>query len=165
MPEAEKHIARLHEVIIPPALFESKNEASLFLILDYVPLTLEDLMEGSEVVKLEEGDIKLILYKFMCSLHFLHSAGVMHRDIKPANILVDSNLNIKICDFGFARSTLSRYSPTKRRLSIHVCTRQYRPPEICLMEKKYDSKVDMWGAGCVIAELMNTSTRYSIGTS
>jgi len=42
-------------------------------------------------------------------------------------------------------------------MSKRVCTRQYRPPEVCLIEKNYDAKVDIWGAGCVFAELLKTS--------
>ena len=36
----------------------------------------------------------------LCSLQFMHSAGVIHRDIKPANFLVDKDLNVKLADFG-----------------------------------------------------------------
>lgn len=42
----------------------------------------------------------------------------------------------------------------KRRLSDHVVTRWYRPPEIILIEKNYGPAVDIWGIGCIIAELL-----------
>ena len=45
-----------------------------------------------------------IVYKLLCAFKFIHSANVIHRDIKPANILIDSNLNVKICDFGISRT-------------------------------------------------------------
>ncbi len=51
----------------------------------------------------EESLIK-ILYNFLCALNFIHTSNIMHRDIKPSNILVDSNCNVKICDFGLART-------------------------------------------------------------
>jgi mitogen-activated protein kinase 1/3 len=45
-----------------------------------------------------------ILYNIICAFKFLHSAGVVHRDVKPANLLMDSNCQVKICDFGLART-------------------------------------------------------------
>jgi len=45
-----------------------------------------------------------ILYNILCAFKFLHSAGVVHRDVKPANLLMDNNCQVKICDFGLART-------------------------------------------------------------
>jgi len=43
----------------------------------------------------------------------------------------------------------------KRKLSLHVGTRWYRAPEICLVENHYDQAADLWGVGCLIYELLN----------
>mmetsp|Transcript_19415 Transcript_19415/g.29821 ORF Transcript_19415/g.29821 Transcript_19415/m.29821 type:complete len:143 (-) Transcript_19415:425-853(-) len=103
--------------------------------------------------------IKKILYGLLSALDFLHSAKVVHRDIKPANILIDNDLNIKLCDFGLARTLSEEEAKApKRRLSTHVVTRPYRPPEVILLEKKYGFSVDVWSAGCVLAELMAMSS-------
>jgi mitogen-activated protein kinase 1/3 len=48
----------------------------------------------------------------------------------------------------------SERSKGKRRLSDHVVTRWYRPPEIILIEKQYGPAVDIWGVGCIFAELL-----------
>jgi serine/threonine protein kinase len=48
----------------------------------------------------------------------------------------------------------------KRRLSDHVVTRWYRPPEIILIEKQYGPAVDIWGIGCIFAELLQKQSGH-----
>jgi serine/threonine protein kinase len=43
------------------------------------------------------------MFNLLSAVNYIHSAEVMHRDIKPANLLIDSDCNIKICDFGMSR--------------------------------------------------------------
>lgn len=45
-----------------------------------------------------------IIYSALCCLNFIHSANIIHRDIKPANLLLNDNLDVKICDFGLSRT-------------------------------------------------------------
>ena len=116
-----------------------------------------------------------ILYNMLLAMNFIHSANIMHRDIKPANILVDVDCSIKICDFGLGRTLPTPEEPrgrksrtetaidllnkreariTKQRdLSNHVVSRWYRAPEIILVEKQYDTSIDMWSVGCILSEM------------
>ena len=48
--------------------------------------------------------VKYILYNLLCSLNYVSKANVMHRDLKPANILLNDQCQVKICDFGLART-------------------------------------------------------------
>lgn len=48
----------------------------------------------------------------------------------------------------------------KRKLSDHVVTRWYRPPEIILIEKQYGPAVDIWGVGCILAELLQKTQEH-----
>jgi len=163
---------------------ESKSEAGnfvLFLVTDYVPLTLFDIISNCQSLQYSEEHVRKLMYNSLCCLRYLHQAGIMHRDIKPSNLLVDEHLNVKLCDFGFARGIpdcvrqieqiiseggdsgtiekrLLDSKPLRknqeRRLSKHVITRYYRPPEIILLEKSYSTPVDIWGLGCIFAELL-----------
>ena len=109
--------------------------------------------EKLEDFEFTDEHIKVVLYNLLCSINFLHSANVVHRDLKPANILIDGDCNILICDYGLSR-TLPKDKKTNRPLTAHVTSRFYRAPELILDQKDYDTKVDMWSVGTILADLM-----------
>lgn len=103
---------------------------------------------------LTEEYASLFLYQLLRGLKYIHSANVLHRDVKPSNLLVDTdNLLLKISDFGLSRVVDSNYDH-HRHLSECASTLWYKAPELLLNSKSYDSKVDIWGAGCVLAEML-----------
>ena len=75
----------------------------LFIVMRLGDYDMKKLFETMPHTKLSEDHVITILYNLLCAVHFLHSANVCHRDIKPANILIDTNSNVQICDFGLAR--------------------------------------------------------------
>lgn len=73
----------------------------------------------------------------------------MHRDLKGANLLVNNRGELKITDFGLARpleENRTKYTPG-------VVTRWYRPPELLFGSDVYNESLDIWGTGCIIAEM------------
>jgi len=156
------------------------GECELCLVMEYCGLDLNEHIRKEQ--EFEEDSVVKILYGLLCALKYFHSAGILHRDIKPQNILVSPSLETKVCDFGYARSDtsgLQHRTPTdltglasklretrreregrERHLSPHVVTRWYRPPEIILLQKEYSSSVDLWGAGCIVAEMLNSCSTY-----
>jgi len=90
------------------------------------------------------------MQQLFCGLEHCHNHGVLHRDIKGSNLLIDNNGNLKIGDFGLA----TFFSPnSKQPLTFRVVTLWYRPPELLLGTTDYGVAVDLWSAGCILAEL------------
>lgn len=98
---------------------------------------------------LSDEHIKFFVYQTLCALKYLHSAGVLHRDLKPSNLLLNSDCDLKICDFGLARGI----EKDEITLTEYVVTRWYRAPEIMLACSRYTNAIDMWACGCIMAEL------------
>jgi mitogen-activated protein kinase 15 len=96
-----------------------------------------------------------IIYQVLKALHFMHSADMLHRDIKPSNILLNSDCQVRICDFGLARSIHQTDNSTNPVLTDYVATRWYRAPEILLGSNSYTKGVDNWSVGCILGELLN----------
>lgn len=78
----------------------------------------------------------------------MHKHGFFHRDLKPENVLISSENVVKLIDFGLAREIRSRPPYTE-----YVSTRWYRAPEIILRSTNYNSPVDIFALGCIMAEL------------
>jgi serine/threonine protein kinase len=101
--------------------------------------------------QLSVNHVQWITYQMFCGLKYLHSANILHRDLKPENILINSDTGIRICDFGLARVQ----NDHEAFMTLYVATRWYRAPEVILSWKDYTKAIDLWSAGCVVAELIN----------
>lgn len=102
--------------------------------------------------QLSEKHKQYFVFQLLRGLKYIHSAGVIHRDLKPENILINgSDCKLKITDFGLARGVVKEPDTTK--LTEYVVTRWYRAPEIMCSSRHYDENVDVWSAGCIMAEL------------
>lgn len=115
--------------------------------------------------------VRWLFYQLLLGVKYMHSALVIHRDIKPANVLLTETCDLKLCDFGLARSIdfederepLSSDSDgdppdppsIKRQMTRHVVTRWYRAPELIYdSDGTYTAAIDMWSCGCVLAEML-----------
>ncbi|XP_072463994.1 glycogen synthase kinase-3 alpha isoform X2 [Notamacropus eugenii] len=131
---------------------EKKDELYLNLVLDFVPETVYRVARHFTKAKLTIPSIyvKVYMYQLFRSLAYIHSQGVCHRDIKPQNLLVDPDTAVlKLCDFGSAKQ-LVRGEPNVS----YICSRYYRAPELIFGATDYTSSIDVWSAGCVLAELL-----------
>ena len=81
----------------------------------------------------------------------MHSAKILHRDLKPGNLLINSDCELRICDFGLARGDNQK---TESRMTEYVVTRFYRAPEVIFSSKEYSTAIDIWSTGCIFAEML-----------
>ncbi|XP_068605835.1 cyclin-dependent kinase 6 [Brachionichthys hirsutus] len=119
----------------------------LTLVLEYIDRDLSTYLSKAPPSGLSRACAKDVMQQLLQGLDFLHTNMVVHRDLKPDNILVSSQGEVKIADFGLARIYTFNVA-----LTPGVVTLWYRAPEV-LLNSVYMSSVDMWSAGCVFAEL------------
>ncbi|CAG2104959.1 unnamed protein product [Medioppia subpectinata] len=106
---------------------------------------------ANRTVRFSMGEIKKVMQQLLNALFFIHSQKILHRDMKAANILITKNGVLKLADFGLARAISS--GNTTKRYTNKVVTLWCRPPELLLGKRNYGSPVDLWGAGCITAEM------------
>ena len=135
------NIIKLKEII-----FEKKN-GKLSLVFEYMETDLYELMKKRSPNRLTEDEIKDITYQMLLGLFHMHKYGFFHRDMKPENLLLTGK-KVKIADFGLAREIRSIPPFTE-----YVSTRYYRAPECILRSQNYNSPVDIWAVGCIMAEM------------
>eukprot|EP00656_Telonema_subtile_P005371 TRINITY_DN12440_c0_g1_i1.p1 TRINITY_DN12440_c0_g1~~TRINITY_DN12440_c0_g1_i1.p1 ORF type:complete len:632 (+),score=153.76 TRINITY_DN12440_c0_g1_i1:674-2569(+) len=146
------HIIHLQQVF-PPYSTESMNE--LYLVLKSFPdeALASDLKRFIKLNKLISTETVCSFMKQIASaLLCIHSAGIVHRDITPSNILVGPNGVVKVCDFGLSASFV-KFKP--EGMHTYVVMRWYRAPELLCGFPRYGPAIDIWSAGCVLAELMS----------
>lgn len=103
---------------------------------------------------LSDDHCQYFIYQTLRALKAMHSANVLHRDLKPSNLLLNANCDLKVCDFGLARSAASQ-EDNSGFMTEYVATRWYRAPEIMLTFKEYTKAIDVWSVGCILAEMLS----------
>ena len=154
-PDAIRELKHLQELSHPNiisllSVFSSKDQ-NLNLVLELLPLgDLEMLIKDTDGIHYGAADIKAWMGMLSRSVWFCHENFVLHRDIKPNNLLIAHDGEIKLADFGLARSFADPY----RKMTSNVITRWYRPPELLFGASHYSGAVDVWSVGMVFAELI-----------
>ncbi|KAG7022722.1 Shaggy-related protein kinase epsilon [Cucurbita argyrosperma subsp. argyrosperma] len=130
-----------------------KDELYLNLVLEYVPETVYRVIKHYTKAnqRMPLIYVKLYAYQICRALAYIHGGiGVCHRDIKPQNLLVNPHTHqVKLCDFGSAK-VLVKGEPN----ISYICSRYYRAPELIFGATEYTTAIDIWSAGCVLAELL-----------
>ena len=134
----QKNIVKLKEVI--------RANDDLYFVFEYLDQNVYQLIKD-RTTDLPESQIKSVIYQTLEGLAYMHKHGFFHRDLKPENLLATGDI-VKIADFGLAREIRSRPPFTD-----YVSTRWYRAPEILLRSTSYNSPIDIFAIGAIMAEL------------
>lgn len=101
----------------PPAQDNEKSQllfSELFLVQECFDGDISQMIRADDHIDLSQDHVKTIVYNVLCATHYLHSAGIVHRDLKPSNILINSDCNVRICDFGLARTLSVKQTTTPK---------------------------------------------------
>ncbi|XWS71774.1 hypothetical protein CRYUN_Cryun03dG0167600 [Craigia yunnanensis] len=132
--------------VIPPPL--RREFTDVYIATELMDTDLHQIIRSNQ--SLSEEHCQYLLYQILRGLKYIHSANVIHRDLKPSNLLLNANCDLKICDFGLARTTAENEFMTE-----YVVTRWYRAPELLLNSSDYTVAIDVWSVGCIFMELLN----------
>ncbi|OHS96260.1 CMGC family protein kinase [Tritrichomonas foetus] len=124
---------------------------SVYLVFDYFEFDLYGLITSPMIKPFTPAQVKCYLKQMLIGLDTIHQAGIIHRDLKPANILLSTDNQLKIGDFG-----LSRICPNDNSgpMTHKVVTLWYRAPELLLGQTKYGPEIDIWSLGCTLFEMI-----------
>ncbi|OLY82307.1 Mitogen-activated protein kinase [Smittium mucronatum] len=137
--------------IIRPSSF--KNFTEVYIIQELMETDLHRVIRTQD---LSDDHCQYFCYQTLRALKYIHSANVLHRDLKPSNLLLNSNCDLKVCDFGLARGVnMGQDDNGAGFMTEYVATRWYRAPEIMLTFKEYTKAIDIWSVGCILAEMIS----------
>ncbi|CAG8111367.1 unnamed protein product [Penicillium salamii] len=161
-PHDAKREARLlreahHPNVMPLTETFNLDGGRFVMVFPFVRYEFEHLLRRDMVTA---SQIKSILRDMFLALSHLHALGIIHRDIKPSNILMNSpNGPAYLADFGISWKEGDAGSEAPSEKITDVGTTCYRPPEILFGHKAYGTALDIWAAGCVVAEAIAVGHR------
>jgi negative regulator of the PHO system len=137
-----ENILKLYDVV--------HTENKLRLVFEYMDGDLKKYMntQGNRGA-LNTPSIKSFMHQLLRGIEFCHTNRIMHRDLKPQNLLINIKGQLKLADFGLARA----FGIPIKDFSNEVVTLWYRAPDILLGSRTYNTSIDIWSAGCIMAEM------------
>lgn len=122
----------------------------LILVFEYMDSDLKKYMEThGRHGQLDPAVIQSFIYQLFQGISFCHEKRILHRDLKPQNLLINRKGQLKIADFGLARA----FGIPVNTFSNEVVTLWYRPPDVLLGSRVYNTSIDIWSIGCIMAEM------------
>ena len=138
---------------------DGPNQVSVpYIVMEFVEgVTLRHMLNNGPRI-LPERALEVIA-GVLAALDYAHRHGIVHRDIKPANIMINTNGDSKVMDFGIARA-MSDAATSVTATSAVMGTAQYLSPEQARGEL-VDARSDIYSSGCVLYELLTGVTPFN----
>lgn len=124
----------------------------IYVVSELMETDLASILKSPQ--QISDDHCQFFLYQILRGMKYVHSADVVHRDLKPRNLLVNSNCDLKICDYGLARVNFAEEQFQPCAMTEYVCTRWYRAPEVLCSWTDYGKAIDVWSVGCIFAEML-----------
>ena len=105
----------------------ANDRLDIYAVFEIMETDLGSIVKSKQEISLEH--IQFFVYQILRGMKYVHSAGILHRDLKPHNLLVNSNCDLKICDFGLARAEIPEILKAGA-MTDYISTRWYRAPEL-----------------------------------
>ncbi|KAE8198274.1 hypothetical protein A4X06_0g2201 [Tilletia controversa] len=138
------NIVRLHDVM--------HTEAKLMLVFEFMDMDLKKYMDiHGDRGALDPNTTRVFMFQLLKGIAFCHENRVLHRDLKPQNLLINKRGELKLGDFGLARA----FGIPVNTFSNEVVTLWYRAPDVLLGSRTYSTSIDVWSAGCIMAEMIS----------
>ncbi|XP_076021918.1 cyclin-dependent kinase 15 [Genypterus blacodes] len=141
------NIVLLHDII--------HTSESLTFVFEYVQTDLAQYLT-QHPGGLHSHNVRIFTFQLLRGLSYIHSRRILHRDLKPQNLLISYLGELKLADFGLARSK----SIPSQTYSSEVVTLWYRPPDVLLGSTDYSTALDIWGAGCIFIEMLQGAPAF-----
>ncbi|XP_068165417.1 cyclin-dependent kinase 15 isoform X2 [Antennarius striatus] len=141
------NIVVLHDII--------HTRESLTFVFEFVQTDLAQYM-NQHPGGLHSHNVRIFMFQLLRALSYIHSRRILHRDLKPQNLLISYLGELKMADFGLARSM----SVPSQTFSSDVVTLWYRPPDVLLGSTDYSTALDIWGAGCIFIEMLQGAPAF-----
>eukprot|EP01041_Mallomonas_annulata_P008575 gene8575-17685_t len=126
-----------------------RKRDGVFLVFEYCEHDLASLIDNIRE-PFTESEIKRLILQLLSAVQYLHEHWIIHRDIKLSNLLYNNRGEMKLADFGLART----YSQPLDIMTQKVVTLWYRAPELLLGSAEYSTAIDIWAIGCIHGELL-----------
>ncbi|OAL36681.1 hypothetical protein AYO20_04013 [Fonsecaea nubica] len=150
--EARLLVKARHEHVVPLLDTIHESGGKFILVFPFLRQDLENLLRSG---RLDKNQASMVFDGLFQALEHIHALGIIHRDVKPSNILLKSMTGpVYLIDFGIAWSPEDKDSEPAESKITDVGTTCYRPPEILFGDHSYDTSLDIWAAGCVVAEIV-----------
>lgn len=140
-----KYITEYYDVVYQDDL--------IFLVMEYC--TGGDLLSKIIAGSLSLEEKKRIFKQAVEAVQYLHKSGISHGDLKPENILLDGEGNVKLTDFGFAKS--------EEKSMDFSGTLYYAPPELFVASPFSPKKADIWSLGVVLYTMITGQFPWAEG--